>query len=81
MIALLIICFLTDIVIQILGIGKCEWDEKTRTYHDEEIYFKNEIKISEPTQGVYLSIERERKMINVSEVVSFNVPKVQRNYW
>lgn len=43
---------ITDIVIQILGIGKCEWNEKSRTYHGEEIYFKNEIKISEPTQGV-----------------------------
>lgn len=42
---------ITDIVIQILGIGKCEWTEQRRSYHTEEIYLKSEIKIAEPESG------------------------------
>lgn len=41
-----------DIVIQILGIGKCEWTEHRRLFHAEEVYLKSEIKISEPTEGI-----------------------------
>lgn len=46
-------CFIniSDIVIQILGVGKCQWNEQRRSYHGDEVYFKNEIKISEPAQG------------------------------
>lgn len=45
------IVVISDIVIQILGIGKCEWSEQRRLCHAEEIYLKTEIKISEPTSG------------------------------
>lgn len=38
---------ISDIVVQILGIGKAEWSEQRRTYQSEEIYLKNEIKIAE----------------------------------
>lgn len=38
---------ISDIVVQILGIGKCEWSEQRRTFQSEEIYLKNEIKIAE----------------------------------
>lgn len=40
-----------DIVIQILGIGKCEWNEQRRLFQAEEIYYKSEIKISESSRG------------------------------
>lgn len=40
-----------DIIIQILGIGKCEWTEQRRLYHSDEIYLKSEIQITEPTEG------------------------------
>lgn len=38
---------LAGIVVQILGIGKCEWAEQRRTFSAEEIYIKDEIKIYE----------------------------------
>lgn len=40
-----------SIVIQILGIGKCEWTEQRRIFQNDEIYMKSEIKISEPFEG------------------------------
>lgn len=43
---------ISDIVVQILGIGKCEWSEQRRTYQSEEIYLKNEIKIAESKQSM-----------------------------
>lgn len=47
----IVIVIISDIVIQILGIGKCEWTEQRRLFHAQEIYLKTEIKISEPTSG------------------------------
>lgn len=47
----IVIAIISDIVIQILGIGKCEWTEQRRLFHAEEIYLKTEIKISQPTSG------------------------------
>lgn len=36
--------YISDIVVQILGIGKCEWSEQRRTYQSEEIYLKMKLK-------------------------------------
>lgn len=45
-------CSVSDIIVQILGIGKCEWSEQRRSYQSEEVYLKNEIKISESKQSM-----------------------------
>ncbi|XP_031632114.1 arrestin domain-containing protein 2-like [Contarinia nasturtii] len=45
---------LKDIIIQILGIGKCEWTEQRRLFHAEEIYLKHEIKISDLIDGNHI---------------------------
>lgn len=53
-----------NVVIQILGIGKCEWSEQRRLFHDDEIYMKSEIRISEPFEG---EIFRFNNNLNRSE--------------
>lgn len=42
---MLIKILFADIIIQILGIGKCEWNEQRRVCGAEEIYLKKEISI------------------------------------